>query len=188
MEISQKYYVPENIFEIATTIISPSYISFWTACSYYGFTEQQVKTIQVVSTKQFPKIKLGNYNLETITFNSKKFFGYIKLNGFVIADKEKLLVDILDKPELAGGINEVKKSLQSSWKVINQDKLFEYLEKNKTLSCFARLGFLLEELGLQHKLTQKIKRNLPQGYVKLNPAREKINKYNQKWMVIINDQ
>jgi predicted transcriptional regulator of viral defense system len=50
--------INEKIFRIATEVVEPSYISFWTALSYYGYTEQQIKTIQLVTTKQTCSLSL----------------------------------------------------------------------------------------------------------------------------------
>ena len=104
-----KNKVPENKFHIVNNLINPSYISFWTVFSFYGCTEQQVKAIQVISTKQFRNINIANFRIETTTFKSKEFFGYTRINNFVIAEKEKLIIDSLYKPEKIGGIDELKK-------------------------------------------------------------------------------
>ena len=180
--------IPENIFSLACVIRSPSYISFWTACSYYGYTEQLPKTIQLVSTKQFPPLKVGEYTLDTTTFQSKNFFGYKKINHFAIAEKEKLLIEIIYKPEKAGGLSEVKKCLKNMWVEINQEILLEYLHRFNNQSCFARLGYLLEEMKISNKITQELEKNLPLGFVKLNSQRKVSNKYDQKWRININDQ
>ncbi|MBI2151372.1 hypothetical protein HYU21_01450 [Candidatus Woesearchaeota archaeon] len=180
--------IPENIFSLACVIRSPSYISFWTACSYYGYTEQLPKTIQLVSIKQFPSLKVGEYTLETTTFQSKNFFGYKKINNFAIAEKEKLLIEILYKPEKAGGLSEVKKCLNNMWAEINPVVLLEYLHRFNNRSCFARLGYLLEEIKITNKITKELEKNLPIGFVKLNSQKKASNKYNQKWRININDQ
>lgn len=179
--------IPENIFAIATAVTAPSYLSFWTAASYYGLSEQQTRTIQVISAKQYPVIKIGNFVVETSTCQPQKFFGYHKQQNFPIAEKEKLIVDIIFKPELCGGMEEVGKCLQNAWAEISQKILLFYLQKFKNKSCFARLGYLIEALKLKCAILPELKKNMPQGFVKLNPAKEKSNQYNQKWRIIIND-
>lgn len=179
--------IPEHIFAIATIVTAPSYISFWTAASYYGLTEQQVKIIQVVSNKQYPTIKIGSFTVETSTCQPSRFFGYHKLQNFPIAEKEKLIVDILLKPELCGGMEEVGKCLHNAWAEIDQKILLTYLQKFKNKSCFARLGYLIETLKLKCTIIPELKRNIPKGFIKLNPAKKKSNKYNQTWRIIIND-
>jgi len=180
--------IAENIFSIATLARPPSYISFWTACSYYGFTEQQVKTIQLVSPHQYPPLEIGTYPIETIAVLPKRFFGYQKILNFAIAEKERLLVDLLYKPELCGGIGEVKKCLKAMWPEIRQKIVIEYLITFGNKSCFARLGYLLEELQIKNTIKQILLKHLPACFVKLNPARKNAPNYNKRWRININDQ
>ena len=179
--------IPEKIFKIANLVAFPSYISFWTALSYYGFTEQQVRSIQVISTQQYPRINVKGHVIETTTFNPDKFYGYQKLNSFTIADKEKLIIDSLYKLENIGGIEEFKKCLKNAWSELNQERLFKYLKRFNNKSLFARLGYLIEELKLKNKLEKKYLKNLPLGFVRLVPQDSLTKEYSRKWMVIVND-
>lgn len=92
----------ENIFRVSTDMVSPSYISFWTALSHYGFTEQQVRMVQLISIKQTGGFYVGHFRVEIITFKSSRFFGYRGTDGFVIAEPEKVLIDSLFRPDLCG--------------------------------------------------------------------------------------
>jgi predicted transcriptional regulator of viral defense system len=178
--------VPQNLFLAATALTAPSYISFWTASSYYGFTEQQVSAIQAISTKQYPNFKIGTTKVEVTTVDPKRFFGYAKIQNFALAEKEKLILDCLHWPEKAGGISELKKIINSAWLSIERGKLQEYLIKFRNKSLFARLGYLLEELKLPFP-EEFFLRNIPRGFVLLNPSLKPSKKYNQKWKVNIND-
>src|SRR3989338_2216583 len=139
-----KYAVKEKIhetaFEIATASVLPSYISFWTALSYYGFTEQQVKPIQLATTKQAKNISIGNQAVELITLSPKRFYGYRREDGFAIAEKEKAMIDSLNMPKKCGGIEEIAKCLKYSWKEINRQKLIDYAVMYKSKSLVSRLG------------------------------------------------
>ncbi len=180
--------IPEHIFAIATTIVAPSYISFWTAASYYGWTEQLPKTIELISTKQFQPIKVKNFQINITTCQPYKLFGYTKIKNFTIAEKEKLVVDMLCKPELCGGMGEVMKCIQNSWKELDQQLLLRHLLQFNNKSCLARLGYCLEILKLPNALVPTLQLHLPKGFVKLNPALIKKKKYNKTWRIIINDR
>ncbi len=173
--------IPGNFFSLANIIIKPSYISFWTALSYYGFTEQQVKTIQVVSTNYYQELKINERNIETTTFKPFRFYGYQKIENFAIAEKEKLLIDCIYKPEKAGGLNELKNCIKTCWDQINQKKLLEYIIMFKNKSIFAKLGYLLDELKLDNKYELNFIKNIPKSYTKLGNTKI----YNKKWMVQI---
>ena len=187
--------IPEHIFKIATSITAPSYISFWTACSYYGWSEQQIKTIQVVSTKQFPKIQIGHYGVvETTTMLTKRMFGYCSIKNTPIAEKERLIVDMMYKPEKSGGLAELKSCIAKGWLEINQKKLFLYLKQFSDKALFARLGYLLEEQHLNNSMEKAFLKNIPESYTPLcrqyitdKKDNEKI-KYNHKWRIAVNDE
>src|SRR6056297_2999626 len=71
-------HIPEYIYTIATETITPSYISFWTALSYYGYTEQQVITIQLVTTQQKKPMNLSSFTIQPTALQPKRFYGYYK--------------------------------------------------------------------------------------------------------------
>lgn len=174
--------INEHIFQIAVESINPSYISFWTALSYYGFTEQQPKAIQVVTPKQYKAIILYEYKIIPTRFKKERFFGYKKSNNFVIAEKEKSIIDSLAYPEKAGGFHEVVKCLKNSWNELNKKIFLNYLHKFNNVVLNARIGYILEELKLK-----QIKAALPNTYIKLNNEKPITRVRNKKWRVIVND-
>jgi predicted transcriptional regulator of viral defense system len=181
-------YLNEKIFKIATETVVPSYISFWTALSHYGFTEQQIQIVQQVSTKQTKEIRIDSHKIQITTFQPNEFFGYTKIDGFVIAEKEKSLIDSLFKLEKCGGFNEFVKCLYNAWEQVNKKRLILYLKMFHNKSLNSRMGYLIEQLELNHtsilKSLEKEKSICP---IKLNPQKKKYGKYNKKWNVLIND-
>lgn len=175
--------VDEHIFQIAVETINPSYISFWSALSYYGFTEQQPKAIQVVTPKQYKALILNKYKIIPTRFKKERFFGYKKIDHFTIAEKEKCIIDSLAYPEKAGGFHEVIKCLKNSWKELNKNIFLEYLVKFNNSILNARVGYILEELGLKD-----VKLELPTSYVKLNREKPVTSVKNKKWRIIINER
>jgi len=173
----------EHIFQVATEAISPSYISFWTALGFYGFTEQQPRVIQLVAPKQFKAITLGAYKIVPTRFRREKFFGYKKVNHFTIAEKEKCIIDALAYPEKAGGFEEVIKCLKNSWKELDKRTLLSYLKKFNNPTLNARVGYILERAGLV-----AVKLSLPNAYVKLNKEKPLNKSKNKKWRIIVNDE
>ena len=179
--------ISENIFMIAVKAVEPAYISFWTACSYYNLTEQQLRAVQLVSTKQYPEMQIDSFLIETITYKPERFYGYITKDNFVIAEKEKLVVDMLFKPERTGGMDETRKCLRNMWRDIEEKKLLNYLKRFNNRSIYARLGYLSEELVLKNNIKKELQKNLPQSIVKLNPQKKKKKNTHKKWRIDIND-
>ncbi|MBU1202333.1 MAG: hypothetical protein KJ583_05735 [Nanoarchaeota archaeon] len=181
----------EKSFQIAVESTSPSYISFWTALSYYGFTEQQPKSIQIVSPKQYKQIITLKFSIIPIKLKKERFFGYKRINNFTIAEKEKCIIDSLAYPKNAGGLQEAVKCLKNAWKELDKQLFIKYLVRFNNKALNARTGYILEKLNLKN-----IKVQLPSTYVKLNnekqssktaSEREKKQR-NKKWRIIINEE
>ena len=167
--------IEENIFRIATELFNPSYISFWTALSYYGFTEQQPKSIQVVTPKRYSPIKIKSHTIIPARMKPSRFFGYVRRDNFNLAEKEKAIIDSLAYPEKAGGLREVVKAIRRA--KINKGKLIAYLRKYDNISLNARISYILNLKGLR----------LPNTYVKLDKNKPKSKKRNKKYMLMINN-
>jgi len=182
-----KSRLSENIFKISTEIVKPSYISFWTALSYYGFTEQQIKTTQLVSTKQVKRMNIDSFEIEVVTFQPIRFYGYKKLEGFAIAEPEKALIDSLFKLDKCGGLNEFAKCLKNAWKYLDKRVFVDYLIRFNNRSVISRAGYLIEYLGLEKiRQIERLQKYKSKCFVSLDTTREKTREYDKKWNVIVN--
>jgi len=168
-------------FIIATSVHNPSYISFWSALNYYGFTENMPKKIFLATTKYSKEIN----NFKYITLSKKRFFGYIKTGNLVIADKEKAIADSLLLPKYAGGIKEVIKSMKNALNHIDIKKLILYSEKMQSKSVLRRLGYILEIIDRKSCL-EVIHKKIGRGYELFDPSLERKNNLNSKWLLDIN--
>lgn len=175
-----------NAFMIATDVIKPSYISFWTALSHYGFTEQQVMAIQLVSTRQAPAFLAGQFKFEVVKFKPSRFYGYKKAEGFVIAEPEKALVDSLARLDLCGGIGEFAKCLRNAWPSIDKSKLADYLLRFENKSVVSRAGHLIEHMKLKFDYADMLLKSRSPGFVPLDPKGKKASDYGKKWNIIVN--
>lgn len=177
---------------IASHIITPSYISFWSAIRYYNLTEQLLRGITVAITRSKKEMKFKSFKVRFININKKRFFGYKKefLQGkeIFVGEMEKVLIDSLYLPGYAGGISEIAKALDNSKKALNMQKLIEYVIKMNSRVITRRLGYLLDALKIKiaEDLMTKLSENIGKGYSKLEPAMPKKGKLNKKWHLIIN--
>lgn len=182
--------LPDHIYTIATETITPSYISFWTALSYYGFTDQQLTAIQLVSTQQKKPMKISSFTIESTTFHIKRFFGYHKnQENITIATPEKTFIDSLYQIEKCGGLDEYCKALQNAWSSLNQQKLVSGLIRFQNKSIISRIGYIIDHLLLpKTKYIDILEKNRSQTPVKLNPSKTKNDTINKKWNLFINYQ
>ena len=90
------FFVSEEkltFFQIANVLYSPSYISLESALNYYGILIQVPSTVRSIGVKRAKKVLLDEKNYEYFNMNKNYYFGYLEINGFLIADKEKALID-----------------------------------------------------------------------------------------------
>lgn len=174
------YTTKSNILVIASNIKFPSYVSFWSASSYQGFTEQILSTIYVASTRKLKEVIFEGYKIKFIKLND--FFGYQKIRTedgeIFLVDPEKLLIDCFLSYKSMGNFDEIKKVFSKS--EISLDKLVKYLKKIKSQTLIKRVGCLLE---IERNLDISKKFILDNNYILLNPFSKKYKEINSKWRV-----
>jgi predicted transcriptional regulator of viral defense system len=185
----------EHPFVIASYLVDPYAIAYWSALSHWDYTEQLLKTTFVLTTKQkFNRSRqiLGE-TYRFIRIPEKKFFGVMLVwvgdYNVMVTDRERTLIDCLDHPEYCGGMSEVAKGLREAFeeKKLSTHKLLDYAERIGNRTVFKRLGYLLEILDLDFPEVEKqcLKR-ISRGYSKLDPTMPIKGKYNAKWNLIEN--
>lgn len=184
----------EESFVIASFLVDPYAISYWSALNHYGFTEQIPRTVFISTTKRKLKteIEVLGVPYKFITLKPHKFFGnttiWLANKKVVITDKEKTIIDCLDHPEYCGGIVEVAKGLADAIEDdIDKDKLTTYAQKINNKTVFKRLGYLSETLNLPvSKYLAKWQKMISRGFSLLDPLSSNKGKYNSKWNLRIN--
>lgn len=188
-------YILSSMFKVydplgvASGILWPSYVSFWTALNFYKFTEQLPGTIFVATTKAKKEIKFENAKIRFVSISEKRFFGYRKVDNIVIAEKEKALVDSLLLPRYSGGIREISKCLENAWSELDKKILIEYALRMKNRSLLKRLGYIIEKenLKIDKGLIEKLQGNIGgKGYSKLEPQLPRKGGYDKKWGLVVN--
>lgn len=175
-----------NEFVIGSMLVKPYAIAYWSALHFYGLTEQMSDTVFIQTTvrKKNQKIKIFGINYRVVRIKEAKFFGirreWIEETEVDITDKEKTIVDCLDKPQYCGGIIEVAKALRNGR--FDRDKLVMYADKMGNSGVIRRLGFLCEFLGIEINLPGIKTKN----YLYLDPTMPRKGNKNAKWRLIIN--
>ncbi len=174
----------EHEFIIAS-LFKPAYVGYWTALNYYGFTEQIPNIIFVVTRRKLRSRVIFGVEFRFVYLSERKFFGFAELNisgySVYISDKEKTIVDCLDKPRYCGGMTEVMKAF-SMIDELNIDRLTVYAIKMSGV-VVKRLGLILDMHGIDSKL---LKENVSGSYAVFDPTREGRGRYNSKWRVVVN--
>lgn len=178
----------EHEFIIAT-LFEPYYIAYWTALNYYGFTEQVPNKIFVVTRKRMKDKEILGMKFKFVTMSEKKFFGFneilISNVGVKISDKEKTIVDCLDKPRYCGGVEEITKAIFFAKDEIDCGKLTDYITKVGNNTAIKRLGFILDLLGMDMD-SKNLEGKISNSYSILDPTKRKTGKYDPKWKLLLN--
>jgi len=123
--------------------------------------------------------------------SDRKFFGTIEvsLDGYRvnISDREKTIVDCLDRLEHCGGIPEVAKALYYGRDELDFAKMAEHARKNGNRAVSQRLGYLMEKLGYgTDDAIALLRENISNSYAPLDTLAIRQGKYVQRWKVIVN--
>ncbi|RME40529.1 MAG: hypothetical protein D6796_17095 [Caldilineae bacterium] len=180
---------PEKVFSnplfIASHLVAPAYVSYWSALHFYSFTEQVPLTTFVATTKKKRPVVFRDFRFRFVTVKPRKFFGYRRERvgdlPVVIADEAKSIVDSLDQPRYAGGVGEVAKALRAALEGMDVPRLVEYANRLGDKSLGSRLGYLLEAFG--HPVEGLIRSASP---VKLDPGRPPVGPCDGRWQVVVN--
>jgi predicted transcriptional regulator of viral defense system len=186
-----KYTLPEGVnypFLIASKTVQPSYISFETALSVYRAQNYlETETYYVATPKRKRPIVFKKYNFKYITLKPYKFFGFCQLNidgnKVTMAEPEKAIVDCLEETEYRPELFKFREILEELLDYISIKKMIKYAVRCQNKSLIARLGYILETLGVDISIKEKY---LPKDYVKFDPSGDRQGKWLAKWNIIDN--
>ncbi len=176
-----KYTVHDDPLIFSSHIAVPSYISFWTAIRFYGFTEQLPKDIMLAAPK--PKEAITFHGTKIRFFKTKHVWGYKKERygnfDIFVAEKEKCIIDSMLLKNTP--FDEIAKTIKT--KDFDEKKLAEYALKTKNKSLIKRLGYMMEIFGLSAETLSKHPDN---NYISLDWSGTKKGAKNMKWKIIEN--
>ena len=182
----------EEAFVIASHLIDPYAISYWSALNYWQFTEQIPATVFVQSTKRKPDKEVLGVPFKFVCLPDKKFFGLTTIwlgeKKVQITDKEKTVIDCLDHPKHCGGIIETAKGLVNGIEAgIDLESLTNYATQMNNSVVIKRLGYLAELFQLPvQDFANRWGENIGAGYSLLEPSGSKTGRHYSRWNLQIN--
>jgi len=145
----------ENAFVIAAHLVQPAAIAYWSALRHWNLTEQvpRVTYVQTTARKFQRQKEVLGLRFRFVTVTPRKFFGlhreFVDHKQFQVTDREKTLLDCLDRGDLAGGVPEVIKALRSGVDGFDWARADDYLERFGSGAVIKRVGFLVEAMQLE---------------------------------------
>jgi len=180
-------------FIIASYLVRPYYIGFWSALNYHGLSDQIPKSVFVSIKTAKKSLVILNTEFIFVQLNKNRFFGMgkVEMEGrkINISNINKTIADCLDHPEHSGGIEEVARSIYFNCKELNFDKVKLYALRMKNMTILKRLGFILERSNLWEEYKEIFKDiKMTKGYSKLDTISKAKGKYNERWKLLINTE
>ena len=186
-----------DAYAIASLLVEPAAIAYWTALRHWNWTEQVPRVIYVQTTKRKHSSRhtIFGVEYEFVTVSKRKFYGHVRewRDGrmCLITDKEKTLIDCADDVERSGSIIELAKAVRESSRQISWSKLNKYAELFPNGTVKKRLGFLFEKRNLQLSTEAKgilvhWQEELTKGISLLDPIGPRSGKISTRWKIRIN--
>lgn len=183
----------EDPLLIATQIVPEGAVSYWTALHHWNMTEQIPRTVfvQICDGRYLAETKILGVRYQFVTIKREKCFGVLARtsNGmrFRITDREKTLIDALDRPDLSGGILLISQALKST-ENIDWNKLDSYLDRLGSGAVYKRLGYLVEYLNisLPARLLLEWQSKMTEGIAWLEPGGFSGGPIKTRWRLRVN--
>jgi predicted transcriptional regulator of viral defense system len=159
-----------NILALAAAVVEPSYIGWWSAAAYHGFTTQKPMAVFVAVLQQKPSKVIEGSDVRFIKVTPRKFFGHKTYDVYgravSISSPAKTLVDCLDRPDLSGGPSELTRIVHNALGSIDSQELLAAATAMKSRAALQRLGFLADLVGrpLPDDVRQTIRQAIPKTY------------------------
>ena len=189
----------EEPYLVATTLVQPAAIGYWTAIQHWNWTEQIPRTIYIQTTtrKKATARTVFGVEYQFVTVPKSKFYGHVKEwytgKPVLISDKEKTLIDCADDVDRAGTIEELAKAVKAAAIEISWLRLNEYGQRFPNRSAMKRLGFLFERLVTSlsdeaRGVLEGWQTTLSAGIVPLQPGGRPTGRISTRWRIRINTE
>jgi len=187
---------PAHEFEVAMALVQPAAISHFSAMHYHELTDQIPSRVFVttITGRWVPRAnkhaghghRVGEAIYQFIQVKPERFFGtkevWIGEARVTVTDMERTLIDGLLMPQHCGGFAEVIHAFKGAQERLDLDQVIEYALKLDAATA-KRLGWVLENTGMERLRLAALERVEVTGYSKLDPTGPRRGPYNRTWMV-----
>ena len=183
----------ENALVVASHLLKPSAIAYWSALHYWNLTEQTPRAVFVQSpARKFKKeLTVAGVRYHFVFIQPARFFAQaeqsIEGNAVQITDREKTIIDACDRPDLSGGIRQLALALQRNTVDLDWQRLDEYARRFASGAVYKRLGYLVETLDLaipgRAKLMAQWQQQITTGIAVLDPGEPGQGVTQRRWRI-----
>ncbi len=195
LDVSEPTSWREDPWIVAAKVFSPFYIGGWSACEYWGLTDQLFKETVVISGKAIRRrhmeIQGGSFYIKGV--DRDKIFGIETVwrgrTRVLVSDPARTLVDILDDTNIGGGIRHIADILKAylSHERRNDSMLLEYAHKLGNRAVFKRFGYLLETMKVNDmNIIESCRKAMSSGISLLDPNAPRKGRFVRRWNLRVN--
>lgn len=184
---------PAHEFEVAMALVNPAAISHFSAMHHYELTEQIPHHVYVTTTsgQSAPRgaatgYRVGDTTYQFIRVKPERFFGtetvWVDEAQVTFTDMARTLIDGLMMPQYCGGFAEVMHGFEVTRDRLPLDQIIDYAMRLDHATA-KRLGWVLEQTGLEHSKLAVLRQVKVTGYTKLDASGLREGPYNRTWMI-----
>jgi len=191
---------PAHEYEVAMFLASPAAISHWSALHHHGLTDQVPRKVFVLTTTEasVPRLRksrgkrpsegypVGDTLYRFIQVKPERYFGTEKVwigeVRVTITDPERTLLDGLSMPQYCGDFAEVLHAFEVRGVELDLKRIIDYALKLDAVTA-KRLGWVLEQLGVEPVRLEMLAKLPIRGYRKLDPTGPRRGPCNRRWMI-----
>jgi predicted transcriptional regulator of viral defense system len=153
LEAGPKRTWSEDALVIASHLIQPAAVAYWSALHYWAMTEHVPHVVLVQSTRRKRSTRVAGVEYRFVAVSEAHFFGVDRRTAdgkvLYVTDREKTLLDAAVRPDLSGGIGQLVEALETSLGDVNWERLDGYLVRWGGGAPVKRLGYLVEALDMR---------------------------------------
>jgi len=159
----------EDPFFILKNQVEPYFVSHYSALMLHGLAQQWTNRYFITTFKRIKPVHNEFYSIKPVIVLRENFFGFIETkygNELIkVSDLERTVLDIMNKPEYAGGFGEVITCLLDIEK-LNFNIIDEYLKKLNKKILYHRIGYLFDSpvfkanFDIPNDFLEEIKRHI----------------------------
>ena len=133
-------------FQIASRFFIDSYFSYHEALEYYGLATQ----VFVSHFTYLTHVYVNDLEFEGVVYSSKKsvcdleIIDHMKENGIRVVSLERAIIDSIDNPGDAGGLEEIENALDAC-RDLHLEKVIKLLEYYDKAYLYQKVGYLFEK-------------------------------------------
>jgi predicted transcriptional regulator of viral defense system len=192
---------PAHEYEIAMHLVEPAAIAFRSAMHHHGMTEQIPRDVHVLTTTaasiprtrswgRHPK-KRGGHLIAGATYRfvqvkPERYFGASKVwindARVSVTDPERTLLDGLMKPGHCGDFAEVLHAFEMRTASLDIERITGYALRLDAAIAM-RLGWVLEQFGVDSSRLARLRRRRVRGYRPLDPSGPRRGPCDNRWMI-----